>query len=60
MIREVSIELRYFWQRQPRYPNTQSNPLKKKKKKKKNPSLNQANTRLILIILSSSKNWQLL
>ena len=58
MIREVSIELRYFWQRQPRYPNTQSNPLKKKKKK--NPSLNQANTRLILIILSSSKNWQLL
>ena len=57
MIREVSIELRYFWQRQPRYPNTQSNPLKKKKK---NPSLNQANTQLILIILSSSKNWQLL
>ena len=35
MIREVSIELPYFWQRQPRYPNTQSNPLKKKKKKKK-------------------------
>ena len=58
MIREVSIELRYFWQRQPRYPNTQSNPLNKIKKK--NHSLNQANTRLILIILSSSKNWQLL
>ena len=75
MISEVSIEQRDSWQRQPKYPNTQSNLLiKKLKKKKKKPfnlastqekkyisSPNQAkHTRLILIILSSSKNWQLL